>query len=345
MDLDYLQALMGEAPAVETAANSGILVVAEREGSGFSRVTFEMIGRARELADSLGARVSAAVLGTGSAPDSADLISRGADVVYLLQNAALAIPLTSTYVQALAALVEAKRPEAVLFGATSVGRDVAPRLAARLGTGFVSEVMSLEVDDSERLILGTTLQLGGALLTTLACPVSKPQIFTVRPGALRLPTPDRYREGDTETFDAGIALDESRVEVRETAPTPVRGVAISKARVIVAGGRGLDGPEGVTELKRLADALGGQVAGSRGAVEAGWLDKDQWVGVLGHHVSPDLYIACGIRGALQHRLGMKSSRCVVVINSDPDAPFFKYADFGLVGDYRTLVPAIVAALG
>jgi electron transfer flavoprotein alpha subunit len=344
MDLDYLQALMGEMPSSEEASYRGILVVAERSGGGVSRVSQELLGRARELADALGTRVSAVLMGDGLQSLAADLIARGADTVYLAEDHALATPLTASYTHVLADLIDAKKPEIVLFGATSLGRDVAPRLAARLKTGLMPEALALELDESERLLLVTNTLYGGSLLNTVACPGSKPQIATVRPGALRVPAADKYREGQIESF--AVTLDESdgAVQAEGWKAAGAKDVDLSGARVIIAGGRGLGGADGFAVLENLAKALGGAVGASRGPVEAGWIGKDHWVGVLGQHVSPDLYLACGIRGAIQHRLGMKGSKCVVAINTDPAAPFFRFADHGLVGDYREIVPALVREL-
>lgn len=344
MDLDYLQALMGEAPAAEEVSYRGILVVAEREGESLARVTLELLGRARELADALGTRVSAIVLGPGGAALAQDLIARGADTVYVADDASLAAYRTATYLRVVADLVDQEKPEIVLLGATSLGRDLAPRLAARLKTGMVGDALALELDESERLLLATQALYGGALLSTAACPTARPQIATVRPGALRVPPADRYREGQVESLKVSVDEADLAVEVGEVREGGDRPLDLGAARVIVAGGRGLGGPEGFALIGQLAAALGGVVGASRGAVEAGWIGKEHWVGVLGQHVSPDLYVACGIRGAVQHRLGMKGSKCVVVINSDPMAPFFRSADFGLVGDYREIVPALLKEL-
>jgi electron transfer flavoprotein alpha subunit len=345
MDLDYLQALMGEMPSGEEVSYRGILVVAERSGAGISRVSQELLGRARELADALGTRVSAVLLGDGLHSLSPDLIARGADTVYLADDAALSIPLTATYTHVLADLIDAKKPEIVLFGATSLGRDVAPRLAARLKTGLLPDALALELDESERLLLVTNTLHGGSLLNTVACPGCKPQIATVRPGAHRVPAADKYREGQVETVVVTIGEEDLSVQADALEPGVARQLDLAGARVVVAGGRGVGGPDGFVVLEDLAKSMGGAVGASRGPVEAGWIGKAHWVGVLGQHVSPDLYVACGIRGAVQHRLGMKGSKCVVAINTDPAAPFFRFADYGLVGDWREIVPALVRELG
>ena len=344
MDLDYLQALMGEMPSSEEVSYQGILVVAERSGSGISRVSQELLGRARELADALGTRVSAVVLGDGVQSLAPELIARGADTVYLADDQVLSILLTATYTHVLADLIDAKKPEIVLFGATSLGRDVAPRLAARLKTGLMPDALALELDESERLLLVTNTLRGGSLLNTVACPGGKPQIATVRPGAHRVPAADKYREGQVESL--AVTIDEGDLWVQADAwmPGGSKQLGLAGARVVVAGGRGLGGPGGFAVLEDLAKAMGGAVGASRGPVEAGWIGKDHWVGVLGQHVCPDLYVACGIRGAIQHRLGMKGSKCVVVINTDPGAAFFRFADYGLVGDYREIVPALLKEL-
>jgi len=345
MDLDYLQALMGEVPLAEEVSYTGILVVAEKADDGLARVSLELSGKARELADALGTRVSVALLGHDLQPLARTLIAHGADTVYLADDPALAVYRTAPYGRILADLIASKKPEIVLFGATALGRDLAPRLAARLRVGLVTDALSLELDEAERLLLATQAQYDGRLLVTLACPKAKPQLVTVKPGVLRLPPADAYREGAIESLSIAIEEADLNVQVGPLQAPEEGKVNLETARVIVSGGRGLGGPEGFALLRQLAQALGGQVGASRGAVEAGWIGKEHWVGIMGHHVSPDLYIACGISGASQHRLGMKGSRCVVVINTDPQAPFFRYADYGLVGDYRQIVPALLKELG
>lgn len=344
MDLDYLQALLGEIPPAEEVSYRGIMVVAEKTNDGLARVSLELLGRARELADALGARVSAALLGDNRQPLAEMLIAYGADTVYLADDPALAVYRTAPYARILADLINSKRPEIVLFGATALGRDLAPRLAARLRVGLITDALSLELDEAERLLLATKAQYEGRLLVTLACPKAKPQMVTVKPGVLRLPPADTCREGAIETISVALEEGDLNVQVGPLQAVGEKPVNLEAARVIVSGGRGLGGPEGFALLRQLAQALGGQIGASRGAVEAGWIGKEHWVGIMGHHVSPDLYIACGISGASQHRLGMKGSRCVVVINTDPQAPFFRYADYGLVGDYRQIIPALLKEL-
>jgi electron transfer flavoprotein alpha subunit len=206
------------------------------------------------------------------------------------------------------------------------------------------EALALELDESERLLLATNTLYGGSLLNTLACPRGKPQIATVRPGAHRVPAADKYREGQIESLAVTLDEGDGAVQAEAWKAGGSKDVDLAAARVIVAGGRGLGGPGGFAVLSDLARVMAGAVGASRGAVEAGWIGKDHWVGVLGKHVSPDLYVACGIRGAIQHRLGMKGSKCVVAMNTDPAAPFFRFADYGLVGYYREIVAALVKEL-
>jgi electron transfer flavoprotein alpha subunit len=344
MELDYLQALMGgtleESPS---APYRDIWVVAEIRGGALANITKEMLGRARELADLLGVHVATVLIGRGVSAPATESIAHGSDVVYVADAPILADYRVEAFVKVLADLIQEKKPEIVLLGATARGRDLAPRLATRLKTGLISECVALDLDESERLLLGTRATHNGLMLATTVCPAAKPQIATVRPGCLRALAADRYRSGTTE--QVALSVSESDViSLIEPATVPVRHVPLIDANIIVAGGRGMGGAEGFKLLEQLADLLGGEVAASRSAVEFGWAPRERMVDVTGNAVHPDLYIAVGISGAFPHRMATRGTRCLVAINKDSKAPIMRRADYAIAGDWRTIVPELILAV-
>jgi electron transfer flavoprotein alpha subunit len=303
------------------------------------------MGQARELADQIGVYVYGLLLGEDVESLGQALIAHGADRVLMVDQPSLAEYQPEIYVKALTCLVDQYRPEILLLAATPLGNDLAPRLAQRLNTGLISHCVRLDLDMSERLLLGTFPVLGGEMFHTVACPEARPQIATLEPGHFRVPYEDTYRSGDVQVVEVdleGIAgrltwLDlEAEVEIP---PAP-----LSRARVVVAAGRGMGDAEGFALVERLADALGGTVAGSRGAFDEGWIDEEQIVGVGGTYAAPDLYVACGVSGDIYHSFGLQEAKFVVAINSDEKAPINKIANLALVGDARQIIPAMLEAL-
>lgn len=346
MDMSDLAFLMGgDFEAAQDAGSDyrNIWVVAEVADGRVSRVTRQVMGKARELGDRLGVRVEAVLLGHEVEPVAKELNQLGADVVYLLDDPLLAEFSGDLWTKALGDLVAEKKPEILLLGFTAVGKEVGPRLAQRLGTGLVADASQLDLDESERLLIATRTSFGGRALATVTCPKARPQMATVHPNAFREAEPDSYRDGEVERM--GVSLDESarRVRLTGTSPAPAE-VPLDRAKVIVAGGKGLGGPEGVALMQQLAELLGGQVAGTRSAVDAGWLDAAKEVSARGTTVAPDLYIACGIGGSMEHIDAMRQSRTIVAINTKADAPIMEVADFALVGDLHQVLPALIAAI-
>ena len=344
MELDYLQALMGGALEEQApeAEYRNIWVVTETRGGDLAEISKDMLGRAREMADMLGVRVGAVLLGQNVVGLSAELVAYGADIVYVADSDALAQFRTETYLAVLADVIADKKPEIVLVGATARGRDLAPRLATRLKTGLISECVALDLDESERLLLGTRASYGGLLLTQVACPKARPQIATVRPGCLRAGTRDAYREGTTE--EVAVRLDGVAVTKTEDTTALVRAMPLCDARVVVCGGRGIGGAEGFKTLEDLAAVLGGTLAASRSAVEFGWVDRKRMVDITGTPVHPDLYVAVATSGGFPQRVAWRGTRCLVAINKDARAPIFARVDYGLVGDWREVVPELINEL-
>nr|MBC7245150.1 electron transfer flavoprotein subunit alpha [Chloroflexota bacterium] len=321
-----------------------VWVFAEQREGVLTKVAHQLMGKARELADTLGAKAEAVLLGYNVEHLAQELIADGADTVYLADDPLLEHYRTDAYAKVLADLIQSKKPEIVLFGATTVGRDLAPRISQRIYTGLTADCTGLDIDESERLLLQTRPAFGGNIMATIVCPRHRPQMATVRPGVMRAPQPDPSRQGEIERFPVNIGEEDLNINILRVVKEARRRVNLEDAKIIVSGGRGLGGPEGFKLIEELAEALGGEVGASRAAVDAGWIDHDHQVGQTGKTVHPDLYIACGISGAIQHQAGMKESKFIVAINKDPAAPIFQIADVGIVGDLYKVIPEIIKQL-
>lgn len=343
MDLDFLESMIGEAE--EESPYRHIWVVAEKGGNALAPVVLEMLGRARQLADRLGVYLKAVLLGESTEALRQELIASGADVVYVADDPCLNEYSTEIYSRVLGDLIEKERPEIVLLGATSMGRDLAPRLAQRLGTALFSNCLDLEIDEAQRQLLATYPVYGGEYFQTSVCPQARPQMATVLPGAFRRPQADLDRVGEVKAIAVDIDGVEVRTHVLKVVGEEARPeVPLRKARVVVSGGRGMGSADNFALVKELAGVLGGQVGGSRGAVDEGWIDKEKQVGLGGAQIAPDLYIACGVAGAIQHYAGVLDSKFVVAINKDPNATIFQVADVGIVGDVHEVLPALLKEL-
>lgn len=322
----------------------GIWVFAEQRQGKLSEVALELLGIANELAAQRQTYVAAVLLGQNIKAISDELIAYGANRVYVVDNPDLNHYRTEPYTYVLADLIKKYRPEAVLLGATTIGRDFAPRLARRLGTGLTADCTGLAVEPKEKIILQTRPAFGGNLMATIACPNHRPQMSTVRPGVMQKLPPDTDRRGEIIEELYQIPPEAIHSKVIELVKAAKTSINIEDAEIIIAGGRGVGGQEGFHKLIELADMLGATVAASRAAVEAGWIDHAHQVGQTGKTVKPKLYIACGISGAIQHLAGMQNSGCIVAINSDPNAPIFKVADYGLVADIKEVLPVLAKQL-
>ena len=330
----------------DPASYSGVWVVAETSAEGgLRRGTVELLGIGQTLAHELGVSLEAALLGHEVEPLAAELIAFGADRVHLAQDPVLAAYRTAPYTDVLCGLINRHKPEIVLFSATTVGRDFAPRVAARLGAGLTADCTGLQIDPDERLLLQTRPAFGGNLMATITCRQARPQMATVRPGVMTKAVRDPARSG--EIVVAPVHLDERAafVKVLEVLRQEDDGqVNLQEARIIVSGGRGLGQAENFAIIRELAEVLGGAVGASRPAVDAGWISAHHQVGQTGKTVQPDLYIACGISGSVQHLAGMQGAKTIIAINKDPGAPIFQVATHGVVGDLFEVVPALTARL-
>ena len=318
-----------------------VWVFAEQRDGTLTRVAEQLMSKARDLADILGTRAEAVLLGHEVEGLCESLIRQGADTVYLADDPQLAHYRTEAYARVVADLIRARKPEIVLFGASVIGRDLAPRISQRLHTGLTADCTGLEIDESERLLLQTRPAFGGNVMATIVCPNHRPQMATVRPGVMVARPPDPARTSNIERVPVEIQPQDLRVAVKEVVTGTRRRVELEDARIIVSGGRGLGNPEGFRLIEELAAAIGGEVGASRAAVDAGWIPQEHQVGQTGKTVHPEVYIACGISGAIQHQAGMKEARFIIAINKDPSAPIFRLADVGIVGDLYKVVPDLI----
>lgn len=329
---------------IDVSQYSGVWTFAEQRDGKLTRVARQLVGKARQLADILGVRVETVLLGHDIANLAQELIQCGADNVYLIDHPLLENYQTDLYTKAIYDLTIEKKPEVFIFGATHTGRDLAPRLAQRIKTGLTADCTELTIDEVERLLLQTRPAFGGNIMATITCKNHRPQMATVRPGVFREPEKDPTRKGNVINITPEISESNILTHLVKFLKLEKKIVKLEEAEVIVSGGRGLKKPENFSLIQELADLLGGEVGASRAAVDAGWISKDHQVGQTGKTVSPKLYIACGISGAIQHRAGMQTSETIVAINKDPEAPIFKIADIGIVGDLFKVVPEIISVL-
>ena len=323
--------------------SKNVYVVAEQRDGKVMKVSYELIGEARDIADALGQDVVAVLMGSNIADAANDLAKAGADKVIYVDDAMLAEYVTEPYAKALTAVIKANDPEIVIFGASSIGRDLAPRVSARIHTGLTADCTKLEINEETKLLEMTRPAFGGNIMATILCADHRPQMATVRPGVMQaLASCDKV--GVVEKFDVEFTAADMNVEICEIVKTEKKSVDITEAKILVSGGRGLGSAEGFGQLKDLAAALGGEVSASRAAVDNGWIDKDRQVGQTGKTVRPDLYVACGISGAIQHAAGMEESEFIVAINKEESAPIFSICDLGIVGDLNKIVPKLTEAL-
>lgn len=321
--------------------NKDIYVVVEQVDGVVQKVGIELIGIASKLAADLGQEVVAVLLGKEVRGLADNLIHHGANKVICVEDPILEHYATEPYTKALNAVVEAKKPEIVLYGATSIGRDLAPRVSARVHTGLTADCTKLEIDPETKLLLMTRPAFGGNIMATIVCKEFRPQMATVRPGVMQALPTDTSRTGEVEVFQVDFTDADMNIKIREVIKEKHAKVDITEAKVLVSGGRGIGSPEYFDVLKELADELDGLVTSSRANVDAGWIGRERQVGQTGKTVRPDLYMVCGISGAIQHLAGMEDSEFIVAINKDAQAPIFDVADLGVVGDLHKIMPILI----
>jgi electron transfer flavoprotein alpha subunit len=319
---------------------SGVWVFAEFRHGRIAPVAFELLGKGRELADQLQAKLAAVLFGSELGDAPSDLIAHGADTVYVVDDPALAHFTDEVYGNVLEDLIREVRPEIVLAGATVIGRSFIPRVANGLDTGLTADCTELAIRPEDRALLQTRPAFGGNIMATIICPHTRPQMATVRPRVMKALAADPTRTGDVISWTPQPDRFRSRVRVLRSVVEEQDAVNICEADVIIAGGRGLENEKGFTLIRQLAATMGGAVAASRAAVDSGWISYHHQVGQTGKTVCPKVYIACGISGAIQHVVGMQSADVIVAVNRDPDAPIFDIANYGIVGDLFEVIPLL-----
>lgn len=320
---------------------NGVWVISEQNMGKLHNVTLELIGEGRKLANKINKELSVVVLGYKISEIVKLLEEYPVDNIICIDRPELENYNTDIYANCIDSAIKDMKPEIVLFGATSIGRDLAPRVSAKVGTGLTADCTSLEIDETDGKLLQTRPAFGGNLMATIICPKNRPQMSTVRPGVMQkaLKLSEKTAKVITPEIDPKILV--SKVIFENLVVNDKPRVNLQDAKIIVSGGRGLKTSEGFKLIEELADALGGVVGASRAAVDSGWIDHSHQVGQTGTTVRPDLYIACGISGAIQHLAGMSESKTIVAINSDPNAPIFKICDYGIIGDLYKIIPELI----
>jgi len=320
------------------ADNKGVMIIGECVDCAPVAITHELLGVGRKLADSLGEPLSAVLLGDKVGDAAKDAIAFGADKVYVVESPLLKDYVTDSYVDAVEKLCHEVKPNIVLVGQTPMGRDLAPRLAFRLGTGVTLDCLDLKIDPQTKLMVQTKPVYGGSALAEIVCEKTRPQMATVRPKTMEPLARNDSRKGEIIIFDPKLDASKIRAKFVERVKEKVEGVKLEDANVVVCGGRGMGGPENFAMLKELAKILGAALGASRPPCDNGWVPATLQIGLTGKIVSPTLYIAVAVSGASQHLSGCSGAKNIIAVNKDPEANIFKVARYGVVGDYKKIMP-------
>lgn len=321
-----------------------ILVFIEQRDNEIQNVSLELLGKGREIADKLDGELVGALIGNNVSDLCKTVGQYGADRVVTVEDKVLEVYTTEVYTKAMTAIIKEEQPEILLIGATTIGRDLAPRVSARVNTGLTADCTHLDIDEETKLLLMTRPAFGGNIMATIICQDFKPQMSTVRPGVMQKIEPDFTKEIEKTEIKVEFTADDMQVEVLEMVKEDKKQVNIEDAEILVSVGRGIGSKENLDKVNDLAKALKAEVSGSRAVIDNGWLDKDRQVGQTGKTVRPKLYLACGISGAIQHLSGMEDSEYIVAINKNPEAPIFNTADLGIVGDINKIIPELINEL-
>jgi electron transfer flavoprotein alpha subunit len=346
---------MGAMTNETIAQYKDVFVFAQQVDNELSGIAFELLGKAKDLAADLDAKVVAVLIGSDVKGLVDQLAAYGADKVIVVDDPELKDYRTEPYTHALASVINEYKPEIMLVGATAIGRDLGPRVSARVQTGLTADCTVLEIGDfplnpipgkeqKHKQLLMTRPAFGGNTIATIACPDNRPQMATVRPGVMQKITPVEGAKAEVIEYNPGFIPNNKYVEIVDIVKDLTDTVDIMDAKILVSGGRGVGSPENFKILEDLAAAIGGTVSCSRAVVDSGWKPKDLQVGQTGKTVRPNVYFAIGISGAIQHVAGMEESDIIIAINKDEDAPIFDVADYGVVGDLNKIVPALTAKI-
>lgn len=321
---------------------SGVWVIIEYTNGKVAPVSWELLGEGRKLADAIGCGLSGVITGYQVENVIPEAFAYGAEKVYVIDHPILKDYRSEPYAEAITGLVKKYQPEIILMGATSMGRDVFPAIATKLQTGLTADCTVLGIDPETKLLQQTRPAFGGNIMATILCRTSRPQMATVRPRVMAMPERVDGRAGELIQEEFTLEEENFRTKILEFISSDARSAFLDKAEIIVAVGLGIAAKRNMVIAEELAEVLGGTIAGTRGAVEAGWLTHDQQVGQSGVTVRPKVYIAIGISGAIQHLVGMETSDFIIAINNDPEAAILKVANYGIVGDLFQVVPALTA---
>ena len=332
-------------------AYKGVFVFAQQVDNVISNIAYELIGKGKELAKDLGVEVTAVLVGSDVKGLADQLAEYGADKVIVVDDPELKEYRTEPYTHAIASVIKEFKPEIFLIGATAIGRDLGPRVCARIHTGLTADCTKLDIGDfpmnpvpgretKHNQLLMTRPAFGGNTIATIACPDFRPQMATVRPGVMQKAPKEAGKKAVVTEFNPGFTKNNKYVDILEVVKAVSNTVDIMDAKILVSGGRGVGSPENFKILDDLAETIGGTVSCSRAVVDAGWKPKDLQVGQTGKTVRPNVYFAIGISGAIQHLAGMEESDIIVAINKDESAPIFDVADYGVVGDLNKIVPML-----
>lgn len=336
-----------ETEHVDLSGHKGVWIFAEQSDGVLNKGALELIGSGQELGKELGEELCVMLLGENVAHLTGELSAYGAKKIYLAQNEKLRSYQTNAYSKIISGIIEKYKPAVLLFSATLTGRDLAPRIAQRLRVGLTADCTELTIDKEKGDLLQTRPAFGGNIMATIISPKTRPQMATVRPGVMKLKKSSAKTKAiKTKIIECKVKLNKTDIKTKilEVIKERRRYTNLQDSKVIIGGGRGIRSEKGVKILEQLAEAIGGEVAGTRVAVEKGWMTQERQIGQTGLSVSPELYIACGISGSIQHRAGIQNARIIVAINTDEDAPIFDIADYKIVGDLFEIVPALTEAL-
>ena len=335
----------------------GVYVFAQQVDNEISGIAYELLGKGKELAAKLNEEVTAVLIGHDVKGLADKLAEYGADKVIVVDDPELKEYRTEPYAHALSSVINEFKPDIVLVGATAIGRDLGPTVSARVATGLTADCTVLEIGDfplvaipgkedeqKHNQLLMTRPAFGGNTIATIACPDNRPQMATVRPGVMQKIEPIVGAKANVIEYNPGFTPNDRYVEIKEIVKAVSDTVDIMDAKILVSGGRGVGSAENFKILEDLAEALGGSVSCSRAVVDSGWKPRDLQVGQTGKTVRPNLYIACGISGAIQHTAGMEEADIIIAINKDEDAPIFDVADYGIVGDLNKIIPQLTEAI-
>jgi len=323
---------------------NGVWVFVEQRDGTPAQVSLELLGKGRDLAEKLEVDVTAILIGHNVSEMAEELIFYGADRIIIADDPIVKEYRTETHTEIIVEQAVKEKPEILLIGATCIGRDLAPRISARLSTGCTADCTELAIDKEMRVMVATKPFFGRDLMADIICPLHRPQMVTVRPGVMESKDRNRKRRGEIVYIDVHCKEEDIKVKVCETMRAVSDSLSLEEADKVVAAGMGVGTKEGFEMVKELARLLGAHVGATSLPVDEGWVSEDKKIGQTGKTIRPKLYIGCGVSGAIQHSAGMINSECIIAINTNPKADIFNFADYGIVGDSNEIVPALIKEL-